>query len=157
MKVVDTNITRVPVAYSRVESPQRSQMSHSTNAKWAAKHDAIEREKAVARRERDDLVQQYMKDTADGNQKMEIQDYQFAVMKTNKAFFSKEFLEKEARQDESASPTHSQRSGAASENEEDRAAKVAARKAIKLQKQSTRVQQRDRRRAAVAVQKKATK
>lgn len=76
MKVIDTNITRVPVPYSRVESPNRSQISqHSTNAKWAAKHEAIEREKAIARRERDILVQQYMKETADGNEKMAIQDY----------------------------------------------------------------------------------
>ena len=157
MKVVDTNITRVPVAYSRGESPQRSQMSHSTNAKWAAKHDAIEREKALVIRERDNLVQQYMKDIDDGNQKMEIQDYQFQVMKTNKAFFSKEYLEKEARRDESASPSLTPRSGASFENDEDRIAKQAARKAVKLQKQSTRMQEKDRRRAAVAVQKKASK
>lgn len=78
-------------------------------------------------------------------------------MRTNKAYFSKEYLEREARPDESVSPSHSQRSGASYENEEDRLAKQAARKARQLQKQSTRMQEKEKRRAAIAVHKKATK
>ena len=110
-------------------------MTLSSNAKWAAKHEAIEREKAVARRERDVLVQQYMKETNDGNKKMDIQDYQFAVMKTNKAFFSPEYLESQAnRRDDSCSKSQSAHSNYSAENEEERIAKKAARQAKKLKK-----------------------